>query len=46
MRQILIDFSYWLMYELIQNDPFDDPEKTVDDYLKWLKQNEEKEEQK
>ena len=46
MKQILLDYMYWLMYDSIQNDPFDNPEKTVDEYLIWLKQNEEKEETK
>jgi len=34
------------MYDSIQNDPFDNPEKTVDAYMDWLKQKEEKEEPK
>ena len=41
MKQILNDFLYWLVYECTISRPFSDFEKTIAEYLEYLKMKEE-----
>jgi hypothetical protein len=43
MKNILHDFLHWLVYECTISRPFSDMEKTVNEYLKYLEEKEDKE---